>query len=286
MEFNGTFELEDTTREEVWLALSDPVLVEESLPGCEFLVRVDDDDVDFDALREQHAGRDVEPTADPDAIAERAFEVGERYAALVQISVGPVNPTFETVVTVDRREFPEMSASGEGSSGDSAFEMSSSMTLSEAEDGVSVEWATQADVFGRVAQMGQRVVNPVANQVVKRFFSSVQQQLRDLSMEEGAAAVDDAEAMGETEAAGKTEAAGETEVTDGTEATGESGGSDSVGSESAGESAEAASGDTETADESTEAADESATESGGGTNERSLVDRILGWSRREDSDDR
>lgn len=182
MEFSGTFELEDTTVEEVWLALSDPVLIEESLPGCQFLVRVDDTDPDFDALREETAGREVELTGDPEVIAGRAFEEGQHYAALMQISVGPVNPTFETVVTIDHREFPEMSASGEGSSGDSSFEMSSGMVLSEAEDGVAVEWETEADVFGKVAQMGQRVVNPVANRVVKRFFSSVQDRLHELTI--------------------------------------------------------------------------------------------------------
>jgi carbon monoxide dehydrogenase subunit G len=182
MEFSGTFELEDTTVDEVWLALSDPVLIEESLPGCQFLVRVEDTDPDFDALREETADREVELTGDPEVIAGRAFEEGGHYAALMQISVGPVNPTFETVVTIDHREYPEMSASGEGSSGDSSFEMSSGMALSEADDGVAVEWETEADVFGKVAQMGQRVVSPVANRVVKRFFSSVQERLHDLTL--------------------------------------------------------------------------------------------------------
>ncbi|WP_232703284.1 CoxG family protein [Halobacterium wangiae] len=191
MKFDGTFELDDTTTEEVWLALSDPVLVAAALPGCEFLVEVEDEDVDFDALREQYADRDLKPTADPDVIEERAFEEGATYAALVQISVGPVNPTFETVVTVDHREFPEMSASGEGSSGDSSFEMASSMALSETDDGVAVDWETEADVFGRVANMGQRVVNPVANQVVKRFFATVQQELRELEMADGDGETDD-----------------------------------------------------------------------------------------------
>jgi carbon monoxide dehydrogenase subunit G len=182
MEFNGTFELDDTTTEEVWLALSDPALVAAALPGCEFLVEVTDEHVDFDALREEDADQDRELTADPGVIEDRAFEEGATYAALVQITVGPVNPAFGTVVTVDHREFPSMSASGEGSSGDSSFEMASSMTLSETDDGVAVDWGTEADAFGRVAQMGQRVVNPVANRVVKRFFSSVQQELRDLEM--------------------------------------------------------------------------------------------------------
>jgi hypothetical protein len=186
MEFSGTFELEETTVEEVWLALSDPVLIEQSLPGCQFLVAVEDPDVDFDELRERTADREVELTGDPEVIAGRAFEEGGHYAALMQISVGPVNPTFETVVTIDRREYPEMSAVGEGSSSNSSFEMASAMALSEAGDGddadadaVAVEWETEADVFGKVAQMGQRVINPVANQVVKRFFSSVQDRLRE-----------------------------------------------------------------------------------------------------------
>ncbi|WP_256301502.1 CoxG family protein [Haloarchaeobius salinus] len=186
MEFSGTFELEDTTVDEVWLALSDPVLVQESLPGCTFLLHVEGDEVDFDELRERAAGMDRELTNDPEVIAERAFREGERYAALMQVSVGPVNPTFETVVEIDDRERPQMHASGEGSSGDSSFEMSSSMALAETDDGdgVVVEWETEADVFGKVAGMGQRVINPVANRIVKRFFSSVQEKLHDLGVEE------------------------------------------------------------------------------------------------------
>jgi carbon monoxide dehydrogenase subunit G len=190
MEFNGTFELEDATVEEVWLALSDPVLIEQSLPGCQFLLEVEDTDVDFGALREETADREVELSGDPDVIAGRAFEEGDHYAALMQISVGPVNPTFETVVTIDRREYPEMDAVGEGSSSNSSFEMASGMALSEGEDGVAVDWHTQADVFGKVAQMGQRVITPVANRVVKRFFASVQDSLHDQQLADADADTD------------------------------------------------------------------------------------------------
>ncbi|MFC6835106.1 CoxG family protein [Halomarina ordinaria] len=182
MEFSGTFELEETTVDEVWLALSDPVLIADALPGCEFLLHVDDEDPDFDELAERAADRDAELTGDPEVIARRAFREGEHYAALIQISVGPVNPTFETVVTIDEREQPRMHASGEGSSGDSSFEMASGMTLGESDDGVEVDWETEADVFGRVAGMGQRVINPVANRIVKRFFSSVQSRLHELTL--------------------------------------------------------------------------------------------------------
>ncbi|NIS31471.1 MAG: carbon monoxide dehydrogenase, partial [Actinobacteria bacterium] len=81
---------------------------------------------------------------------------------------------------LETREFPEMVATGEGSASNSSFEMRSGMTLSESEDGVAVEWWSESDVFGRVAQMGQRVLNPVANQVVNRFFKKVQSQLAEL----------------------------------------------------------------------------------------------------------
>lgn len=199
MEFSGTFELEDTTLDEVWLAMSDPELIRDSLPGCQFLVRVDDEDVDFDALREEHAGEEPDLTADPEVIRERAFEEGATYAALIEVSVGSVSPGFETIVTVDRREKPEMAASGEGSAGNSSFEGSSRMELSEIDDGVRVDWEADADVFGRIAQMGQRVINPVANRVTKRFFQSIQETLRDLSLDDEADGGDDAGRTGPAE---------------------------------------------------------------------------------------
>jgi|GEM_PF-770015 len=185
MEFSGTFELEDTTTDEVWLALSDPVMIENALPGCEFLVPVEDEDVDFDELRDEYEDRDVEPTSDPETIAERAFEEGRTYATVIGLSIGPVNPTFETVVTIEEREQPSMEAAGEGSAGDSSFEMSAWMDLDDTDDGVAVEWEAEAEVFGRIASMGQRVINPAANQVVKRFFSSVQDEIREREIAEG-----------------------------------------------------------------------------------------------------
>jgi hypothetical protein len=74
--------------------------------------------------------------------------------------------------------------------------MASEMELSPTDDGVAVAWETDADVFGRVAGMGQRVVNPVANRIVKRFFSSVQSRLRDLSLADAAEAADDGDGAG------------------------------------------------------------------------------------------
>jgi carbon monoxide dehydrogenase subunit G len=196
MQFDGTFTLDGATADEVWLALSDPQLVWHSLPGCLFLVEIDEDEPDFDALREEYGATDPDLTSDPETIQARAFEEGSRYAAILELSVGSVSPTFRTTVTIDERDDPRMDASGEGSAGNSSFEMRSWMELDEHEDGVDVDWHAEADVFGRIAQMGQRMINPVANRVVKRFFSNVQETLDELATEE---ATTDADAGGGAE---------------------------------------------------------------------------------------
>ena len=187
MEFNGTFDLEDTTAEQVWLALSDPVMIKNALPGCQFLVRIDEDeDPDFDELAAEAAEREDPPTlpdTEPKDVAERAFVEGGRYAALMQLSVGSAKPTFGTIVTIERREFPEMDASGSGSSSQGSFEMDSGMTLKEVGDNVEVQWWAETDVFGRIANMGQRVMDPVADRVINRFFQKVQDQLQGVGDE-------------------------------------------------------------------------------------------------------
>ena len=183
MEFSGNFELEGVTTEEAWLALSDPVMIKNALPGCQFLVEVDDpDDANFDELAAEHGGDDPPtlPEADPEEVMERAFEEGKTYAALMELKVGSVNPRFETFVTIDRREFPDMDASGRGSASDSSFEMNSGMELVETDTGVEVQWWAEADVFGRIAQMGQRMINPVAKRVVNRFFKQIENQLKEV----------------------------------------------------------------------------------------------------------
>ena len=189
MEFEGTFTIEDVSAEEVWLTLSDPVLIKQSLPGCQFLRQVEDpDNVDFESLRDAEPEADPEtlPAAELDDVSERAFVEGRHYAALMQLSVGSVKPSFRTVVTIDERAFPAINAFGEGSAGDSSFEMSSGMALIETNEGVDTEWHAEADVFGKIAQMGQRVISPVADRVVARFFESVEDRLTEVAKEENA----------------------------------------------------------------------------------------------------
>ena len=185
MQFDDTFTLEDMTAEEVWLALSDPAMIKRALPGCAFLVEVSDDDPDFDGLAASASESDppILPEADPETVTERAFVEGGRYAARMEVSIGSVNPQFDTIVTIERREFPEMEAAGEGESGNSSFEMISRMTLVETDEGVDVNWEAETDMFGRIAQVGQRMVSPVANRVINQFFKRVEAQLSEVDEE-------------------------------------------------------------------------------------------------------
>jgi hypothetical protein len=189
MEFNGEFELDGVSAEEAWIVLSDPVAVRNALKGCRYIVRADDD-FNFD---EYEPEEDVPtlPDADPDVVAERAFEQGGEYAALMQVGVGSVKPRFETRVTIAEREFPRMVATGGGDASSSSFEMESGMEIHDTDTGSTVEWWTNADVSGRVAQMGGRVLKPVANKIVNDFFTDIQSQMADVESDDDESSVTD-----------------------------------------------------------------------------------------------
>jgi carbon monoxide dehydrogenase subunit G len=176
MEFSGEFEMDGVSPEDAWIVLSDPIAVRDALKGCRYITRIDDDDFNFDDYEPEE---DIEtlPDADPEAVAARAFEEGGVYAALMQVGVGSVKPRFETRVTIKEREFPRMVATGGGDASNSSFEMESWMDIEETEDGSTVQWGTEADVSGRIAQLGGRVMNPVADKIVSNFFKNIQKQM-------------------------------------------------------------------------------------------------------------
>lgn len=176
MEFSGQFELEGVSPEDAWIVLSDPIAVRDALKGCRYITRIEDDDFDFDDYEPEE---DIEtlPDADPEVVAERAFVEGGVYAALMQVGVGSVKPRFETRVTITEREFPRMVAAGGGDASNSSFEMESWMDIEETDTGSVVKWGTRADISGRIAQLGGRVMNPVADKIVNSFFKSIQTQM-------------------------------------------------------------------------------------------------------------
>jgi carbon monoxide dehydrogenase subunit G len=182
MEFDGEFELEGVPPEEAWVVLSDPIAVRNALKGCQYITPMDGD-FEWDSYEPEE---DVEtlPEADAEAVADRAFRAGQKYAALMQVGVGSVKPKFETTVTIEDRDEEEfiMTASGSGSASGSGFSMNSGMHIHPAEEGEGswIEWWTEADVSGRIAQLGGRVINPVADKIVNNFFSAIESEMTDV----------------------------------------------------------------------------------------------------------
>lgn len=185
MEFEGEFELDGVPPEKAWIVLSDPMAVRDALKGCRYITPMNDD-FSFD---DYEAEEDVEmlPEADADVVADRAFVEGQTYAALMQVGVGSVKPRFETTVTIDERDSENfrMVASGGGDASGSSFSMESGMQIHPTEDGESsqIEWWTEADISGRIAQLGSRVIKPVANKIVNNFFGNIEQQMSDVDEE-------------------------------------------------------------------------------------------------------
>lgn len=182
MEFNGEFELEGVSPDKAWVVLSDPIAVRDALKGCKYITPMDDD-FEWDSY-EAEEGVETLPEADPDDVAARAFRAGQDYAALMQVGVGSVKPKFETTVTIEDRDEEnfEMTASGSGSASGSSFSMNSGMTIRELEDGEGseIEWWTEADISGRIAQLGGRVINPVADKIVNNFFSAIESEMTEV----------------------------------------------------------------------------------------------------------
>jgi carbon monoxide dehydrogenase subunit G len=58
--------------------------------------------------------------------------------------------------------------------------MESWMDIVETDTGSKIEWGAEADISGRIAQLGSRVIKPVANKIVNNFFDNIQQQMTDV----------------------------------------------------------------------------------------------------------
>jgi carbon monoxide dehydrogenase subunit G len=164
--------------------LSDPIAVRNSLKGCKYITPMTDE-FSFDDY-EPEADVPTLPEADPDDVVERAFKEGVTYAALMQVGVGSVKPRFESKIDITKRDNDthRMDASGSGSASSSTFEMNSWMKIDETESGALVKWGAETDISGRIAQLGGRVINPVADKIVNNFFSSIEKQMQGVEAED------------------------------------------------------------------------------------------------------
>src|SRR6516162_3702154 len=139
MEMTGEYRI-SAPRQRVWEALNDPEVLKQCIPGCQSLEKVSDTEFN---------GR-------------------------VVASVGPVRAAFGGKVTLSDLDPPQSyTISGEGSGGVAGFAKGGAK-VNLAEEGAEtlLTYDVQAQVGGKLAQIGSRLIDGVARKMANDFFGS------------------------------------------------------------------------------------------------------------------
>jgi len=149
MEMNDEIRIE-APRARVYEALNDPDILKECIPGCEELIK--------------HSDTDLE--------------------AKVTLKIGPVKAKFGGKVTLDQSNAPgRFSLTGEGSGGVAGFAKGKAdVELAEDGDATILSYAAKADVGGKIAQLGSRLINSTANRLAGQFFEKFRQEVEKESI--------------------------------------------------------------------------------------------------------
>src|SRR5215210_6616785 len=128
-------------RNKVWVALNDPEVLKACIPGCQELEKVSDTE----------------------------------FQATVRAAVGPVKATFKGRVTLSDLDPPNAyTISGEGQGGVAGFAKGGAkVRLADSDGGGTLmAYDVEANVGGKLAQLGGRLINGVAKKYADEFFAN------------------------------------------------------------------------------------------------------------------
>jgi uncharacterized protein len=127
------------SREMVWTALNDVEVLKQCIPGCESLEKQSDTEM----------------------------------TAKVKLQIGPVSARFSGKVTLSEIDPPNgYRIAGEGSGGAAGHAKGSALVrLVEDGDGTILRYEARADVGGKLAQLGGRLIDATAKKLAGEFFS-------------------------------------------------------------------------------------------------------------------
>jgi uncharacterized protein len=146
MNMEGT-RLLSVTREQAWQALNDPEILKLCVPGCD----------------------KIELTGD------------NQYAVGVAVKIGPVAAKFAgKMALTDIVALQSYTLNFEGQSGAAGFgKGSSQVRLVDHSQGCELSYTVQATVGGKIAQMGQRLIDGVAKSMAEDFFKRFDTQMQE-----------------------------------------------------------------------------------------------------------
>jgi uncharacterized protein len=145
MDMTGEYRI-PAPRAQVWAALNDPLILKASIPGCESLEHVSD----------------------------------HEFAATVAAKVGPVRAKFNGQVTLTDLNPPESyKISGEGKGGAAGFAKGGAdvRLVEESAEMTVLSYTAKADVGGKLAQLGSRLIDATAKKMADEFFENFRRQL-------------------------------------------------------------------------------------------------------------
>ena len=139
MTMSGEVQL-PATREAVWTKLNDPLVLKSCVPGCEQLDKVSDTE----------------------------------FQAVASIKVGPVKARWKGKVRLSDLDPPNgYKISGEGEGGVAGFAKGgATVALAEKDGGTLLSYNVEAQIGGKLAQLGQRLINSAAKKTADDFFAN------------------------------------------------------------------------------------------------------------------
>jgi len=172
MDFSGRYII-PASPEAVWNGLNDPVVLKACIPGCE----------------------QIEKTSPTD------------FVATATLKIGPVRATFKGKVSLSELDPPSRCVlTGEGQGGMAGFAKGSAeVRLERTDSGTVLTYTARATVGGKLAQIGQRLIDGAAKQIADDFFGRFVSQVSASAI---AAAPTPRGALAEEQTAAQAEAIG------------------------------------------------------------------------------
>jgi uncharacterized protein len=139
MTMSGEYQL-PAPQQTVWEKLNDPEVLKACIPGCESLEKTSD----------------------------------TSFQATATIKIGPVKARFKGNVTLSDLDPPNgYKISGQGEGGVAGFAKGgATVKLTPKDGGTLLNYDVEAQIGGKLAQLGQRLVNGAAKKVADDFFQS------------------------------------------------------------------------------------------------------------------
>lgn len=167
MEITGLQQI-PAPRQVVWDALNDPAILKQCLPGCESVERTSPDE----------------------------------FKVIVAAAIGPLKARFNGSLKITEAQPPESCVMVfEGQGGAVGFgKGTSSVSLRDADGGTELAYTAKAQVGGKLAQVGSRLIDSVARKMSDDFFKAFRKQLAPAEAPAAGAAPDAASAAADASA--------------------------------------------------------------------------------------